>query len=73
MIKTNGKFYLAGDAKSKDYLMYDPDDLTTHAVVVVPVCVHMPSDARSWSFLPADASCHGGGPRMYRQIARTQV
>ena len=34
MIKTNGKFYLGGDAKSKDYLMYDPDDLTTHAVVV---------------------------------------
>lgn len=36
MIKTDGKFYLGGDPedKNKAPFFYDPDDLTTHAVVV---------------------------------------
>jgi hypothetical protein len=34
MIKTDGKFYLGGDPKDKKPYLYDPDDLTTHAVVV---------------------------------------
>jgi hypothetical protein len=31
---TRGKFYIGKDVKSKENLLYDPDDLTTHAVVV---------------------------------------
>lgn len=34
MADTNGKFYLGRDIKSEKALLYDPDDLTTHAVVV---------------------------------------
>ncbi|MBI3158090.1 MAG: DUF87 domain-containing protein [Chloroflexi bacterium] len=34
MIQTGGKFYIGRDAESKAPVLYDPDDLTTHAVVV---------------------------------------
>ena len=34
MIETDGKFYLGKHAQSGDPLLYSPDDLTTHAVVV---------------------------------------
>jgi hypothetical protein len=34
MIKTDGKLYLGRNPDSKEALLYDPDDLTTHAVVV---------------------------------------
>jgi len=33
-MNTDGKFYIGRDAKSEDAILYDPDDLTTHAVVV---------------------------------------
>jgi len=34
MIDTNGKFYLGKDPKDDQLVLYSPDDLTTHAVVV---------------------------------------
>ncbi|MEJ2758631.1 MAG: DUF87 domain-containing protein, partial [Anaerolineales bacterium] len=34
MIETNGKFYLGKDTQTEKPLLYAPDDLTTHAVVV---------------------------------------
>lgn len=34
MLKTDGKFYIGKDAETKKPALYDPDDLTTHAVVV---------------------------------------
>ncbi|MEJ2487000.1 MAG: DUF87 domain-containing protein [Anaerolineales bacterium] len=34
MIDTNGKFYLGKDPKNQQPILYNPDDLTTHAVVV---------------------------------------
>jgi hypothetical protein len=34
MIVTNGKFYLGKDTQTEKPLLYAPDDLTTHAVVV---------------------------------------
>ncbi|MCB2178444.1 DUF87 domain-containing protein [bacterium] len=34
MIETNGKFYLGKDTQTDQPLLYSPDDLTTHAVVV---------------------------------------
>ncbi|MDH3943715.1 MAG: DUF87 domain-containing protein [Anaerolineae bacterium] len=33
-MKTNGKFFIGQDVKSEDNILYDPDDLTTHAMVV---------------------------------------
>lgn len=33
-MKTDGKFYLGRATKSEENILYDPDDLTTHAVVV---------------------------------------
>ena len=33
-MQTNGKFYIGRDVKSQENIFYDPDDLTTHAVVV---------------------------------------
>ncbi len=34
MLNTDGKFFLGKDLNSKENLLYDPDDLTTHAVVL---------------------------------------
>jgi hypothetical protein len=34
MLKTNGKFYLGRDLETNQPLLYDPDNLTTHAMVV---------------------------------------
>lgn len=34
MFETNGKFYLGRTSKDSQPLLYDPDDLTTHAMVV---------------------------------------
>ncbi len=34
MLKTDGKFYIGKHPETKDPVFYDPDDLTTHAVVV---------------------------------------
>jgi hypothetical protein len=34
MLQTEGKFYIGRDAVKKAPVLYDPDDLTTHAVVV---------------------------------------
>ena len=33
-MKTDGKFFLGKETKSDENILYDPDDLTTHAVVV---------------------------------------
>ena len=33
-METNGKFYIGKDVKTQENVLYDPDDLTTHAVVV---------------------------------------
>ena len=34
MFETNGKFYLGRNIDTDEPLLYDPDDLTTHAMVV---------------------------------------
>ena len=34
MIDTQGKFYLGQNIQTEKPLLYDPDDLTTHGVVV---------------------------------------